>query len=227
MPILVVCCCLLGIVGMLATLASSFVFKPAISKRSDAFLVAEIEHELTLRLALDGGTAAGVALGPNIRDLIPTDTRQLHVIDPAGFRSAVRAARQANEEEVNALELTNDNLRPMVHYMYGQRLEALLREMRLLSGTGAALFVLSMLLVVWPARDPTSFSMAGRWTVAATWLGLICYAISRDWAWTLLTADFLGEVVLVGGVLVVLSALDIGFNQARVTIFLVEMLRFI
>lgn len=219
-PVLAAMCCLCGLVMLLGALCGTYWAKRMVARSADAFLVERIERDLARMLEVDDGEPLRLE-DIDLRSLIPSDARQLQVINPALFREALLNSQEAREPDSG--EASAAVLRPVVQFMFGDRLQRLLFELRLVLGGGGCLFGLALLLVLWRGRQASQCIMAGRWICAATWACIGALVVLRDWAWAMLTANVAGGIFLAAGALVLLVSFDVAFNGGRLTRRLIDL----
>lgn len=182
--------------GLLAvtTVAPSFV-----ERRAEGYLSSRLERDLAARFGLP------LAAAHELVEALPARAKQVVVVREDAFD------RKSDDND--------DEVSRAAHKRYGLMLDRLLNELKIFGAVQCGMFTLAalLLLIGRSAEKEAPWIGVSGIIAFATAIGGVVFLFARDWTWSLVTGDSLGSLYLLTMALFSAAALDIGFNDARLT----------
>jgi hypothetical protein len=218
---------LLSAVAFVACIAAP----EALERRARAYVVTRIRAEAVARYPALQELARFEGLAESLRARIARGTHLLEARAPdliATWLSALcrhdcpepsdtaAALREALQAGIRRLGLGLERVEEWAQGRYFGLVAAILRDLAIVTGTNALMFLLAF-LAAWRAQAaPRVLALiAGALILAAT-AATALYLFAQDWLQTLLFADYVGTAYLAWVALIVAAELDLLLNRARV-----------
>ncbi len=129
----------------------------------------------------------------------------------------VKAYKESFKSNIALLEAANEKVVGFIQSTYMNVVEDLKRDIRIFTGSNAAVFVMLLLVSFLKPRAVAHLFLPGVLLVLATAICSYFYIFEQNWLLTVIHNDYLGFVYM-GYIGLVFSFLcDIAFNRARVT----------
>ncbi|MEM7226750.1 MAG: hypothetical protein AAF495_27510 [Pseudomonadota bacterium] len=213
-----------------------------VERAAKAFLVAEVKAEVkdalespktasakaiyqSLQEKLAAQSAATrAALEARFAEKIAAMIAKLCKLDCEASNRLAQAIQEGFKAQLAKLQTVTLKVKDLAQAKYDKTLDKLLRELTIFTGSTAAVFAV-LLAASYLRRDYGGALALPAWLLfASTAIACGVYLFGQNWFYTILFDDYVGYGYPAYLGLIFLFLLDVVFNSAQITLFLVELI---